>query len=88
MELNWDLIINAIVIGIVLGGFHASVAIGVTIAFGMLDSVNIAHGKIAYTPRNVQDLRRNDLVRHLYLGARSHGARRADAHHNQRQPSR
>jgi branched-chain amino acid transport system permease protein len=43
MDLNWDLIINAVVTGIVLGGFYASVAIGVTIAFGMLDIVNIAH---------------------------------------------
>src|ERR1019366_9488533 len=29
--------------GIVLGGFYSAVAIGVTIAFGMLDIVNIAH---------------------------------------------
>src|SRR5450756_1213449 len=43
MEFSWDLVINAIVTGIVLGGFYASVAIGVTIAFGMLDIVNIAH---------------------------------------------
>ncbi len=43
MDVNWDLIINAVVTGIVLGGFYASVAIGVTVAFGMLDIVNIAH---------------------------------------------
>src|ERR1017187_10120829 len=43
MEFSWDLVINAIVTGIVLGGFYAAVAIGVTIAFGMLDIVNIAH---------------------------------------------
>jgi branched-chain amino acid transport system permease protein len=43
MEFSWDLVINAIVTGIVLGGFYASVAIGVTIAFVMLDIVNIAH---------------------------------------------
>ena len=43
MEFSWDLVINAIVTGVVLGGFYASVAIGVTIAFGMLDIVNIAH---------------------------------------------
>jgi len=41
MEFSWDLVINAIVTGVVLGGFYASVAIGVTIAFGMLDIVNI-----------------------------------------------
>ena len=43
MEFNVDLFVNAIITGIVLGGFYASVAIGVTIAFGMLDIVNIAH---------------------------------------------
>jgi branched-chain amino acid transport system permease protein len=43
MDVNWDLLINAVVTGVVLGGFYASVAIGVTIAFGMLDIVNIAH---------------------------------------------
>jgi len=43
MDVNWDLVINAVVTGVVLGGFYASVAIGVTIAFGMLDIVNIAH---------------------------------------------
>lgn len=43
MEFSLDLLVNAIVTGIVLGGFYASVAIGVTIAFGMLDIVNIAH---------------------------------------------
>ncbi len=43
MEFSWDLLSNAIVAGIVLGGFYASVAVGVTIAFGMLDIVNIAH---------------------------------------------
>src|SRR5512136_1251634 len=43
MEFSWDLVINAIVTGILLGGFYAAVAVGVTIAFGMLDIVNIAH---------------------------------------------
>src|ERR1700690_2769606 len=43
MEISWDLVINAIVTGIVLGGFYASVAIGVTLAFGILEIVNIAH---------------------------------------------
>ena len=34
---------NAIVSGLLLGGFYAAVTIGVTISFGMLDIVNIAH---------------------------------------------
>ncbi|MBN9582301.1 MAG: branched-chain amino acid ABC transporter permease [Afipia sp.] len=38
-----DLFSNAIVSGILLGGFYCAVAVGITIAFGMLDIVNIAH---------------------------------------------
>ena len=37
-----DLLINAIVAGILLGGFYAAVTVGVTISFGMLDIANIA----------------------------------------------
>jgi branched-chain amino acid transport system permease protein len=38
-----DLFANAVVAGILLGGFYAAVTIGVSISFGMLDIVNIAH---------------------------------------------
>jgi branched-chain amino acid transport system permease protein len=38
-----DLLLNAIVAGILLGGFYAAVTVGVSISFGMLDVVNIAH---------------------------------------------
>jgi branched-chain amino acid transport system permease protein len=38
-----NLLLNAVVTGILLGGFYAAVSIGITIAFGMLDIVNIAH---------------------------------------------
>src|SRR5512141_1536632 len=38
-----DLLINAIVAGILLGGFYAAVTAGISISFGMLDIVNIAH---------------------------------------------
>src|SRR5271154_4782230 len=38
-----DLLANAMVAGLLLGGFYAAVTIGVTISFGMLDIVNIAH---------------------------------------------
>jgi len=34
---------NAIVSGLLLGGFYAAVTVGVSISFGMLDIVNIAH---------------------------------------------
>jgi branched-chain amino acid transport system permease protein len=43
MEFSWDLTINAVLSGLLLGGFYAAVALGITIAFGMLDIVNIAH---------------------------------------------
>ncbi|CAN5178936.1 branched-chain amino acid ABC transporter permease [soil metagenome] len=43
MDATADLLINAIVSGLLLGGFYAAVSIGVAIAFGMLDIVNIAH---------------------------------------------
>ncbi len=35
--------LNAIVAGLLLGGFYAAVSVGVSISFGMLDVVNIAH---------------------------------------------
>jgi len=38
-----DLFLNAVVAGILLGGFYAAVTVGITIVFGMLDIVNIAH---------------------------------------------
>ena len=36
------LFLNAIVAGVLLGGFYAAVSVGVTISFGMLDIANIA----------------------------------------------
>jgi branched-chain amino acid transport system permease protein len=43
MELSADLLINAIVAGLLLGAFYAAVTVGISIAFGILDIVNIAH---------------------------------------------
>ena len=43
METSFDLLGNAVVSGVLLGGFYAAVTIGVSISFGMLDIVNIAH---------------------------------------------
>ena len=37
------LLLNAVVAGLLLGGFYAAVALGLSIAFGQLDIVNIAH---------------------------------------------
>src|SRR5215813_7579469 len=43
MDISYDLVINAIIAGLLLGGFYAAVTAGVSISFGMLDIVNIAH---------------------------------------------
>ena len=40
---SFELLINALVIGILLGGFYAALSIGLSISFGLLDIVNIAH---------------------------------------------
>jgi branched-chain amino acid transport system permease protein len=37
-----DLVLNAVIAGILLGGFYAAVTVGITISFGMLDIANIA----------------------------------------------
>ena len=43
MDISFDLLINAIAAGLLLGGFYAAVTAGISISFGMLDIVNIAH---------------------------------------------
>ncbi len=43
MEVSTALLVNAIIAGLLLGGFYAAVSVGVSISFGMLDVVNIAH---------------------------------------------
>jgi branched-chain amino acid transport system permease protein len=43
MESSTALVLNAIVAGLLLGGFYAAVSVGISISFGMLDVVNIAH---------------------------------------------
>ena len=42
MIIQSGLLLNAIIAGILLGGFYAAVTVGVTISFGMLDIANIA----------------------------------------------
>jgi branched-chain amino acid transport system permease protein len=41
--MDFPLLINAIIAGILLGGFYVAVTVGISVAFGMLDIVNIAH---------------------------------------------
>jgi branched-chain amino acid transport system permease protein len=43
MDFPYELLINAIIAGVLLGGFYVAVTVGISIAFGMLDIVNIAH---------------------------------------------
>jgi branched-chain amino acid transport system permease protein len=42
MIIQSGLLLNAIIAGILLGGFYAAVSVGVTISFGMLDIANIS----------------------------------------------
>ncbi len=43
MIFSFDLLINALVSGILIGAFYAAVTVGVSLSFGILDIVNIAH---------------------------------------------
>jgi len=43
MGIPYELLINAVIAGLLLGGFYAAVTLGVSISFGILDIVNIAH---------------------------------------------
>jgi branched-chain amino acid transport system permease protein len=43
VSIDPGLFLNAVVSGLLLGGFYAAVALGLSIAFGQLDIVNIAH---------------------------------------------
>src|SRR5258707_10327488 len=43
MYVSADLLINELAAGLLLGGFYAAVTVGVSISFGILDIVNIAH---------------------------------------------
>jgi len=40
---SFDLLLDVVVAGILIGGFYAAVSLGITVAFGLLDVVNIAH---------------------------------------------
>ena len=41
--MSYDLLLNAVMAGLLLGGFYAAVTVGISISFGILDIVNIAH---------------------------------------------
>src|ERR1700758_2014606 len=40
---SFDLLLNAVTAGLLLGGFYVAVTVGISISFGILDIVNIAH---------------------------------------------
>jgi branched-chain amino acid transport system permease protein len=43
MVFSFDLLINALISGVLIGAFYAAVTAGVSLSFGILDIVNIAH---------------------------------------------
>jgi branched-chain amino acid transport system permease protein len=43
VEFPTALVLNAVIAGLLLGGFYAAMSVGISISFGMLDVVNIAH---------------------------------------------
>src|SRR5262249_60778140 len=43
MDVSFDLLLNAIISGLLLGGFYAALSVCVAVAFGMLDVLNLAH---------------------------------------------
>src|SRR5471030_2646653 len=43
MDPSVALFLNALVAGLLIGGFYAAVTVGISISFGILDIVNIAH---------------------------------------------
>ncbi len=47
MTVTNALLVNAVITGLLLGGFYAALSVGATIAFGLLDVVNIAHPTFA-----------------------------------------
>jgi len=47
MTITYPLLVNALIAGILMGGFYAALSVGATVAFGLLDIVNIAHPTFA-----------------------------------------
>lgn len=47
MTITYPLLVNAVITGLLMGGFYAALSVGATVAFGLLDIVNIAHPTFA-----------------------------------------
>ena len=46
MEFSFDLLLEAVVFGVLLGCFYAAVSIGLSVSFGLLDVPHVAHPAI------------------------------------------
>ena len=69
--------VNAVVHGVLLGGFYALLAAGLSLMFGVMRIINLAHGTLALVGAYMAYLL--DRARaHLYLSrARAGAARRS-----------
>jgi branched-chain amino acid transport system permease protein len=63
MTITFELLANSLLAGLLLGGFYAALSAGATIAFGLLEIVNIAHPTFAVMGAYAVYL----LNRHLHL---------------------
>lgn len=46
MDLSWDLIYGAIILGVLAGGVYALMASGLTLIFGVMDIINVGQGAL------------------------------------------
>lgn len=46
MDLNWNLLVQSIVIGLASGSLIALIALGYTIVYGIVELINFAHGEV------------------------------------------
>ena len=46
MDVNWNLLMQAVVIGIASGSLIALIALGYTIVYGIVEIINFAHGEV------------------------------------------
>lgn len=46
MDLNWNLLVQSIVIGLASGSLIALIALGYTIVYGIVEIINFAHGEV------------------------------------------
>ena len=44
--MNWDILLQQVLNGLVLGSVYALVALGYTMVYGILQLINFAHGEI------------------------------------------